>query len=148
MAKAEPAGIPIGALILHGSTSTPNMAPDCKTAVNILNKSTDQGKKVASDPAYNVAAQLLAFRLNLLIPSAANCSLANAAADKAQYYLKQIGFNDQHEPAYNWKTTQGKQLAANLNYLEGILDHYNNATLTSQQCASALQLPYPNVVVP
>jgi hypothetical protein len=149
MAKGEPTGIAIGALTLHGSTSNPNVAPDCALAVSILNKSTyPQGKKVASDPAYNVAAQLLAFRLNLLIPSAANCSLANLAADKAQYYLQQIGFNDSTNPAYNWKTTKGKQLAANLNYLEGILNHYNNATLTSQQCASALQLPYPNVVVP
>ena len=48
LAAAEPTGIRIGDLVLHGSTSTPNTAPDCLKATRILNKSRiDNGAKMA-----------------------------------------------------------------------------------------------------
>ena len=40
LAKAEPSGITIGILTLHGSASNPNTAPDCLKAVRLLDKST------------------------------------------------------------------------------------------------------------
>ena len=40
LAAAEPNSIPVGLLTLHGSTTTPNVAPGCQAAVNLLNKST------------------------------------------------------------------------------------------------------------
>ena len=51
--------------VLKGSTSTPNSAPDCAKAVNLLNKSTATGgKKMASDPIFNMTAQLVGAQLN------------------------------------------------------------------------------------
>jgi hypothetical protein len=51
--------------ILKGSTSTPNSAPDCSKAVNLLNKSTATGgKKMSSDPIFNMTAQLVGAELN------------------------------------------------------------------------------------
>lgn len=51
--------------VLKGSTSTPNSAPDCSKAVNLLNKSTATGgKKMSSDPIYNMTAQLVGAQLN------------------------------------------------------------------------------------
>ena len=51
--------------VLKGSTSTPNSAPDCAKAVNLLNKSTASGgKKMSSDPIFNMTAQLVGAQLN------------------------------------------------------------------------------------
>ena len=59
LAAADPAGIAIGTLTLH--------AGDCLKAVRLLDKSTvDTGKKMASDAAFGLAAQLLAAKLNMV----------------------------------------------------------------------------------
>ena len=93
LAKAEPSGITIGILTLHGSASNPNTAPDCLKAVRLLDKSTiDSGKKSASDPAFNMAAQLSAAKLNL-VAGAGSCPAAVSAINSGQALLAAIHFN-------------------------------------------------------
>ena len=54
---------PCGSMGVASITSKP--APDCAKAVNLLNKSTIDGKKkMASDPLFNMTAQLVAAELN------------------------------------------------------------------------------------
>jgi hypothetical protein len=130
LAKADPTGVQVGDLYLHGD--------DCIDAVRILDKSNiNTGKKMASDPAFNVAAQLLAYRLNLLNGADPGCSTANTAADYTQLILDNLNFN-----GVNHKSIS-KQVAANLNYLNGILDSYNNNTLF---CGMTVTLPYPTAL--
>jgi len=102
----------------------------CSDAVHLLNKTPIDGtRNKASDPAFNVAAQQVAFQLNVLIPSDTTCLAANASADYVQDYLDQVGFTGLSAWAYNWKTLNGPKIAANLNFLSAVLDHYNNDTL-------------------
>jgi hypothetical protein len=123
LAEAEPGGIRIGDLFLHGSTSTPNVAPDCVKAVRILNKSRiDTGAKMASDPAFNLAAQLLAAKLNI-VADAGTCAAANTAITQAQALLDAINFNGiTHTVMTSTQKTQANALASTL-------DRYNNNTL-------------------
>jgi len=123
LAAAEPTGIRIGDLFLHGSTGTPNVAPDCLKAVRILNKSRiDNGAKMASDPAFNLAAQLLAAKLNI-VAGAGTCSAANTAISQAQALLDAINFNGvTHLTMTSTQKTQANALASQL-------DKYNNNTL-------------------
>ena len=59
--------------VLKGSTSTPNSAPDCSKAVNLLNKSTATGaKKMSSDPIFNMTAQLVGAQLNYFVGAGKN----------------------------------------------------------------------------
>src|SRR5437870_13903723 len=52
--------ITIGTLVLHDSNTDPNVASDCVSAVRLLSKQRiSDGKNMASDPAFNLAAQLL-----------------------------------------------------------------------------------------
>jgi hypothetical protein len=123
LASAEPAGIQIGDLILHGSVSTPNVAPDCLEAVRILNKSTiNTGRKMSSDPAFNLAAQLLAAKLNV-VAGAGTCPAAVTAINDAQALLDLINFNG---ITHATMTTAQKNLA---NSLAATLDSYNNNTI-------------------
>jgi hypothetical protein len=120
LAASEPAGISIGNLVLHGSTGSPNVAADAAKAVNILNKSTiDGGKKMASDPAFNMAAQLLAARLNVQA-AAGVCPAAVNAINDAQSLLVAVGFNGLTHGTMS--TTQVNQAHS----LETALDRYNN----------------------
>jgi len=68
LAKAEPTGIVVSATSGTYPTFGANfrlVLRDCVSAVRLLNKSTiDNGKKMASDPAFNLAAQLVAAQLN------------------------------------------------------------------------------------
>jgi hypothetical protein len=123
LAAAEPAGITIGALTLHGSTSTPNTAPDCLKAVRILSKSTvDTGKKMSSDPAFNLAAQLLAANLNVKA-GALTCPSAISAINDAQALLAAVHFNGiTHSKLSAGQVSQANNLAATL-------DSYNNSLL-------------------
>ncbi len=120
LALAEPGGVLIGDLTLHGNTSTPNVSPDCLKAVRILNKSTiDLGKKKASDPAFNLAAQLLAAKLNVQA-GAGVCPAAVTAINAAQSLLDLINFNGiAHATMTSAQVTQANSLA-------GTLDQYNN----------------------
>ena len=127
MAKLEPGGIPVGIITLHGSTSTPDKAPDCLKAVRLLGKSTiDTNKKMSSDPGFNFAAQYIAFKLNLALGTNPGCTVANDAASLGQAILVANSFNG----TANYKkltTTQASQL----NSYASTLDHYNNDTLTT-----------------
>ena len=123
LALAEPAGILIGDLTLHGSIATPNQAPDCLKAVRILSKSRiNDGKRMSSDPAFNLAAQLLAAKLNVAAGAGA-CPAAVTAINSAQALLDTINFNGKTHT--NMSTAQ-KNLA---NSLATTLDRYNNNTL-------------------
>jgi hypothetical protein len=123
MALAEPGGIAVGILTLHGSTATPNQAPDCLKAIRLLDKSTiDTAKKKASDPAFGLAAQYLAARVNVL-HDAKTCSAQTNALSAGQSLLAAIHFNGiTHDPL-------NKSQSSQLNSLATTLDDYNNARL-------------------
>jgi hypothetical protein len=107
--------------VLTGTLTAPT---DCIAAVRILDKSriTD-GKKLASDGAYNMAAQLLAAMLNLSA-GAETCSQVVNAVNSAQTLLVSINFNG---------TAQGYlksgSVFAQANALASTLDQYNNGNL-------------------
>jgi hypothetical protein len=115
LALAEPIGVQIGDLVLH--------AGDCLKAVRILDKSTiDSGKKMSSDPAFNLAGQLLAAKLNV-VAGAGTCPAAVTAINSAQALLDAINFNG---ITHATMTTAQKNQANNL---ATTLDRYNNNLL-------------------
>jgi hypothetical protein len=115
LALAEPAGVAIGDLVLH--------AGDCVKAIRILNKSTiDNGTKKSSDPAFNLAAQLLAAKLNV-VAGAGTCPPAVTAINTAQSLLNAINFNGiTHVTMSTAQKNQANSLATTL-------DRYNNNLL-------------------
>ena len=112
LAAADPAGIAIGTLTLH--------AGDCGKAVRLLDKSTvDSGKKMASDPDFGLAAQLLAARLNI-VAGAGSCPAAVTAINDGQALLTTTHFNGStHDKLSAAQATQANGLASTL-------DRYNN----------------------
>jgi len=95
----------------------------CQQAVYLLGKTPiDGSKKAASDPAFNMVAQLFAAKLNYA-SGAQQCNAASAAMTQAQALLVTIGFNGLTH------TTLTAAQATTLNTLAGILDKYNNNTL-------------------
>ena len=123
LAKAEPTGITIGRLTLHGNAARRDVAPDCSKAFNLLDKTTIDGKKKsASDPAFNMAAQLLAAKLNVMA-EAGSCTAANDAIAAGQALLDAIAFNGlTHTKLTAVQTTEANSLATTL-------DRYNNGLL-------------------
>lgn len=121
--KAGSGGISIGDLVLHGGATLTSSSPDCLKAIRILNKSRiDTGAKQAKDPAFNLAAQLLAAKLNI-VAGAATCSAANTAIADAQALLDAINFNGiTHTTMTSAQKTQANNLAHTL-------DLYNNNLL-------------------
>jgi hypothetical protein len=115
LTAADPAGIVIGTLVLH--------AGDCLKAVRLLDKSTvDAGKKMASDPAFGLAAQLLAAKLNI-VAGAGSCPAAVSAINNGQTLLAAIHFNGiTHDKLSAAQATQATALATTL-------DRYNNNLL-------------------
>jgi hypothetical protein len=115
LAAADPAAIVIGTLTLH--------AGDCAKAVRLLDKSTiDTGKKMASDPGFNLAAQFLAAKLNV-VAGAGTCPAAVSAINDAQALLAAIHFNGiTHDKLSAAQATQANALATTL-------DRYNNRAL-------------------
>jgi len=115
LAASDPAGITIGTLTLH--------AGDCLKAVRLLDKSTiDTGKKMASDPAFGLAAQLLAAKLNI-VAGAGSCPAAVTAINNAQALLAATHFNGiTHDKLSAAQATQANSLATTL-------DRYNNSLL-------------------
>ena len=96
----------------------------CIEAVRILNKQTvDTAKKMASKPAFNLAAQLLAAKLNI-VAGAGACQTAIDTINAAQAFLAFIDFLGVED---------GKKLSAaqsaKANNWATILDKYNNNTL-------------------
>jgi hypothetical protein len=94
----------------------------CPEAVSLLNKSTLSGKKLASDAAFNFAAQYVAYQLNYLAGAYSSTAAANAAA-AGHAILDAAG----------WDGTRAVTLTAAqktaLNSYARILDNYNNNTL-------------------
>jgi hypothetical protein len=101
-------------------------ADDCEAAVLILDKSDiSSGKKMASDAAYNMAAQLLAAELNLSA-GAETCGAVVDAVNAGQTLLAYIGFDGTGSylrPKKNSTTYQ------DANALAYTLDQYNNGFL-------------------
>ena len=95
----------------------------CLEATRILNKSTvNTGAKKASDPAFNLAAQLLAAKLNLQA-GAGVCPAALLAINNAQTRLDTLNFNGVTHG------TISNALATTLNNLATTIDNYNNNNL-------------------
>ena len=120
MAKAEPSGIQVDSFYLHGSTAYPNVAPDCAKAVNLLSKQNFDGVNKASDPLFNMAAQLVAAELNYTA-GAYKCPAVTTAILQANALLTSYKFNG--------TTYTGKLNAADAtlaNNLAKRLDDYNN----------------------
>jgi hypothetical protein len=106
-----PAFAPMFYLVLH--------AGDCTKAVDLLNKSTFSGKKMASDPAFNLAAQLVAAELNYTAGAGQKPSVT-LAITRAVLILGKYGFNG---------STHGKISSTDANTMNSLattLDNYNN----------------------
>jgi hypothetical protein len=100
----------------------------CAEAVAILNKSdVVTGKKMASDPAYNLAAQLLATELNFQA-GAGKCPAAVTAEQQGQALLSKYNFNGtgSYTAGANKMSPADATLA---NQLAQKLDAYNNDRL-------------------
>jgi Domain of unknown function (DUF5979) len=132
LALAEPTGIVVAAqagtypgfspayhLILHGSPLTPNVAPDCGKAINLLNKSTFTGEKMANDPAFNLAAQLIAAELNFTAGAAKNGAVITAV-NQAVTLLGKYAFDGKTHTKISAIDVTG------MNNLAKTLDNYNN----------------------
>jgi len=107
-----PAGVQVGSFRLTGP---------CSYAVNLLNKSTmTTGKKMASDPIFNMVAQLIAAELNVKA-GAGICPKAATAITQANALLVKYAFNGN---TYSPKLTKADATIAN--NLATELDNYNN----------------------
>lgn len=127
-------------LVIHGSTATPNVAPDCQKAVRLLDKSRiDNGKKMASDPAFNLAAQLLAAELNFNAGAGQNPTVITAV-NQAVLLLGKYQFNGITH------TTISKADATTMNSLATTLDDYNNNR--GVQAATSEAAPSINIFLP
>jgi hypothetical protein len=115
LAAADPSGIVIGTMTLH--------AGDCLKAVRLLDKSSvDAGKKMASDPAFALAAQLLAAKLNI-VAGAGSCPAAVSGINDGQTLLAAVHFNGvTHDKLSAAQATRATALATTL-------DRYNNNLL-------------------
>ena len=97
---------------------------NCTQAVRLLGKSDmNTGKKAASDPAYNLAAQFIAAKLNYAA-GAEQCTAATNAIAAAQTLLDAINFTG--TGSYKNMSSANATLA---NSLAATLDSYNNNTL-------------------
>jgi hypothetical protein len=100
----------------------------CQEAIALLNKSdVITGKKMSSDPAYNLAAQLLATELNFQA-GAGKCGAAITAEQQAQALLKKYHFNGTGSYTSGPKKFSAAD-AALANQLAKTLDDYNNDRL-------------------
>lgn len=96
----------------------------CQEAVALLNKSSyPGGKKMASDPLFNMAAQLMAAVLNFQA-GAGKCPSATTAVNSAQALLVKYHFDGN---GYSPKLTSADATLANS--LATTLDNYNNNRL-------------------
>jgi len=119
----------LGSLVLHDSNSSLDVASDCQSAVNLLNKTTiTGGKKMSSDPIFNMVAQLVAADLNVLAGAGQSVNAMNARAC-AHALLVAINFNGN---TYNKPLTAAQTAQANC--LATQLDRYNN-NLSVGTCA-------------
>lgn len=96
----------------------------CAEAVNLLDKSDVNGMKRATDPAYRLAAQLLAARLNVQA-GAPNCAAVASAITDGNALLANVGFN-------GVSVYRGVINADAADLLAESLDQYNNGELCAQ----------------
>jgi hypothetical protein len=115
--------IAIGSLGLHDGNQNPNVASDCVQAVRLLAKQNiNTGQNMATDPAFNLAAQLLGAKLNVQA-GAGVCGAAVNAVNAAQTLLAGISFNGvTHTAMTVAQVSQANSLAT-------LLDMYNNNAL-------------------
>jgi hypothetical protein len=93
----------------------------CEEAVAILSKrSVDDNKNLARDPAFGLAAQLLAAKLNV-VAGAFVCQAATDAINQGQMLLDNINFNG--------TATHGPVNKQQFNQVANTLDLYNNNLL-------------------
>ena len=118
----------IGDLFLAGAAVTGGDSPDCLKAVNILNK-TDivSGKKMASDAAYGLAAQLLAAKLSIQAGADNTvCHITNLVADAQAFLANVINFTG--TGSYLSGKAGQQALIDQANFYANLLDKYNNNT--------------------
>ncbi len=125
LAKLASADTPetLGKLVLNPSTLGASTA--CQDAVDILNKSTITGTKMASDPLFSMAAQLLGADLNVAA-GAGQCSASATAINSAHALLAKYGF-DGTSSSSQLKVTAADATTAN--NLATTLASYNNDKL-------------------
>jgi hypothetical protein len=124
----QPPGITIGVLPMVADADVFNCDLGTENAVSILDKrSIDDGKKRASDAAYNLASQLLAAIANDSA-GAGVCTQAGQAIIDGQLLLEAIEFDGTGSYFKGNKSISG-YTASDANTLAGILDSYNNGTL-------------------
>jgi hypothetical protein len=124
--KLANAGTPVtlGKLVLDPGVLGASTA--CKYAVNILNKTTIDGKtKMSSDPLFNMAAQLLAADMNVGA-GAGQCPASASAINQAHALLTKYGFDGLKSSKTLGVTPADATLANNL---ATTLDKYNNNKL-------------------
>jgi hypothetical protein len=96
---------------------------DCQAGVLLLDKSDIvSGKKAASDPAFNLAAQLFAAVLNYSA-GAEQCNAATTAMNQGKSLLTDVHFNG--TGSYRTKGATATQM----NTVARTLDQYNNGNL-------------------
>jgi hypothetical protein len=118
----------IGDLFLAGASVTGGDSPDCLKAVSILNK-TDivSGKKMASDAAYGLAAQLLAAKLSIQAGADNTvCHITNLVADAQAFLADVINFTG--TGSYLSGKAGQQALIDQANFYANLLDKYNNNT--------------------
>lgn len=114
--------IQIGVLTLRAG-SNPDIAIDCAKLRVLLDKGDiDSGKKMASDPLFNLAVQLVDVKLNRAA-GADFCSALITAVTQANSLPFGKGF------AGTGRSSLAKAEAALANQLAKTLDSYNNNTL-------------------
>jgi len=125
-------GIAVGDLALYTS---PTADPDsfCKYAVDVLNKSSSNGSSFASNPAYNMAAQLLGAELNLANGSGSSTSVI-CLVKSANDLLTPTPLNTSNSgidfSSYFYANKAPTKLTStqinDMNYLQTQLNNYNN----------------------
>ncbi len=114
----DPGAGPFG---IYGQTATSTV--DCPYAVALLDKRNFGGQKKASDPLFNMAAQLVAVELNLAAGAYTCGSVANLVTE-AEGLLSKYAFTG---AGYTGKlSTSNPNDAGRANFLASKLDDYNN----------------------
>ncbi len=117
-------GFMIGDLHLGGTPNPDGTSPDCQDAFYILDHSDiDSGRKKASDAAYQLARNLLAYRLNQAA-GACQSTVADQAALDGQALLDSINFTG----TGNYLRPKNAKYTTAVN-LAKTLDQYNNGLL-------------------
>ena len=109
-----------------GDLVLPKTASGCEKAVKILSKQDLSGKSRSSDAAYDLAAQLLAAKLNLAA-GAETCAGAQSAVLDGQSLLDNLNFDG--TGSYLPSNTNKVALRNTALNLASTLDKYNNGNL-------------------